>query len=393
MVFNRFYSELEQNNIKFLVNHNIKFTQVQSTDTGLRKSILDATRFMRDYFLENDIHDYSAQMQGKENKLFFKTCILTENGCYETSTSFYRPNTKKGDPRLWIYDLKNFSSANDIHVIFLYESVLYTVNITQINIEQCYQNPSNNPIKTIIQNIYFANSNSAKELLAKFHALSGQWIQAEVNADTGVGRTIESLIGINMNSDKTPDFKGIEIKSIRGKRITNRSVLFTQSPNWELSRFKSGREIVDKFGYINPAGYHTYQSTVKNLPNAQNLYLNVNNNLELLELKSILKGYEDVAVWQLLTLHQRLEVKHKETFWVTVDSILGNGNEYFMIKEIEHTYNPNIGQFDILLAQGLISLDMSLSRPSGHGDTYAFKINKQGRNLLFPESKIYKISP
>ena len=57
MVNMRPFNEFEQKNLKFLVNHNVKFTQVEVTATGLKKSILDSTVPMRAYFLENGIHN------------------------------------------------------------------------------------------------------------------------------------------------------------------------------------------------------------------------------------------------------------------------------------------------------------------------------------------------
>ena len=51
--------------------------------------------------------------------------------------------------------------------------------------------------------------------------------------------------------------------------------------------------------------------------------------------------------------------------------------------------NPNVGQFDVLLEQNLITVDLLLCRPSGNGDTYSFKIKKKGMPLLFPESLTY----
>lgn len=53
MVNMRPFNEFEQRNQKFLVNHNVKFTQVEVTATGLKKSILDSTAPMRAYFIEN----------------------------------------------------------------------------------------------------------------------------------------------------------------------------------------------------------------------------------------------------------------------------------------------------------------------------------------------------
>lgn len=52
MVNMRPFNEFEQRNQKFLVNHNVKFTQVEVTATGLKKSILDSTAPMRAYFIE-----------------------------------------------------------------------------------------------------------------------------------------------------------------------------------------------------------------------------------------------------------------------------------------------------------------------------------------------------
>ena len=68
-----------------------------------------------------------------------------------------------------------------------------------------------------------------------------------------------------------------------------------------------------------------------------------------------------------------------------------DGKEYFRCKQVEHTKNPNVGQFDVLLEQNQITPDLRLCRPSGNGDTYSFKIKKKGMSLLFPESVIYNV--
>ena len=210
-------------------------------------------------------------------------------------------------------------------------------------------------------------------------------------ADTGIGRTIESFLGISMNRDRTPDYKGIELKSHREKRSSKKNVLFTQTPDWDISALKSGREIVAKYGYLK-YGKRTYQNTVQcSSPNSQTLFLNVNQLMALLELQAQNVKVEDVAAWRLLNLHQRLTVKHHETFWIEVENAIHDNKEYFCYKQIEHTRNPNVGQFDVLLERDLITVDLLLCRPSGHGDTYSFKIKKKGMPLLFPESIIYAI--
>ena len=66
----------EEKNMAFMVNHNVEFTLVQLTATGLKKGIMDATAPMRSFFLEKSVHNYGDQLQGKEHKRFIKTVIL-----------------------------------------------------------------------------------------------------------------------------------------------------------------------------------------------------------------------------------------------------------------------------------------------------------------------------
>lgn len=392
MVNMRPFTAFEEKNLKFLVNHNVKFTQVEITPTGLGKGILDSTAPMRAYFMEEGVHNYEAQLQGQEHKVMRDAVILTETSRLLTRASFYRPTTKKGDPRMWIYKLGSYTEGNDIHVLFYFERKLCSINITRIDIAACYNSPIINPIKEILMEIYNRGNSVSEELLGKFRSVSGQWFESEVMADTGIGRTIETFLGISMNSDKTPDYKGIELKSHREKRSSKKNVLFTQTPDWDISALKSGREIVSKYGYLTDDGKRTYQNTVQCAPpNSQDLFLNVNQQKALLELQAQKSRVEDVAAWRLLKLHQRLSTKHHETFWIEVENTIHDNKEYFCYKQIEHTRNPSIGQFDILLEQNLITVDLLLCRPSGHGDTYSFKIKKKGMPLLFPESIIYTI--
>jgi len=100
----------------------------------------------------------------------------------------------------------------------------------------------------------------------------------------------------------------------------------------------------------------------------------------------------DVSVWTLLLLHNRLAEKHRETFWIDTQTRMRGGVEEFRILTIDHTKNPILPQFDVLLEQGKIILDLMLARPGKGGDTYSFKIDKKYRPLLFPERETYVIN-
>lgn len=408
MIHMRSFTPFEKRNMEYLVNHNVKFTQVQITATGLKKSILDATTPMRTYLKENNVHDYELQSKGQEHKVTIPTHILTSFESITTQTSFYRPETKDGDPRLWIYKLKEATEADDIHVIIaMNPRELYVINITKVDIVNCCETSIENPIRDLIHTLSQSADQVSEELLALLMEYQNQWIDTDLNADTAIGRQVESLLGIDMNDSPLPDYKGIELKSFRSQRPSIRKNLFCKVPDWDISNLKSGAEIVDKYGYMS-GGIKSYRNTLRcSAPNTQNLRLNMNYPDNLLEIeedeileKDQFKKVADVAVWRLQTLHHCLLTKHHETFWIEVDTRMGDcGQEQFMFNKIEHTRNPIVSQFDILLEQSMITVDLLLGRPKVDaitgkpkkgGDAVSFKIKKNAAGLLFPNSVIYK---
>ena len=401
------FTPFEKRNMEYLVNKNVKFTQVQITATGLKKSILDATTPMRTYFKENNVHDYALQNKGQDNKVIIKTYILTEYKEIETQTSLYRPETKDGDPRLWIYRLKETTEADDIHAIIApTPTSLFVINLTKVDIVKCCESSLVNPIQDLISVFYHSSNLISNELLTILRSYENQWIDTDLRADTAIGRQVEALLGIDMNASKLPDYKGIELKSFRSQRPSIKKNLFCKVPDWELSHLKSGAEIVDKYGYMS-GGIKSYRNTLYcKAPNSQNLRLNMNYPDDLLEIEedkiigeNQYKKIADVAVWRLQTLHECLLTKHHETFWIEVDTRIGDqGQEQFMFNKIEHTRNPIVSQFDILLEQSMITVDLLLGRPKVDletgkpkkgGDAVSFKIKKSAAGLLFPDSTIY----
>lgn len=78
MIHMRPYNAFESKNVRFLVDKQVEFTTIQITETGLKKSILDATAPVRAYLKEKNVHDYEIQLQGPEHKRIIDTFILTE---------------------------------------------------------------------------------------------------------------------------------------------------------------------------------------------------------------------------------------------------------------------------------------------------------------------------
>jgi hypothetical protein len=383
-------NEQESKNLAALNRAGCNSVLLFITETGLRKSILDATEPMRKLFADAGAHDFSIQAQGPDNKVVRKAFVLTDSDLKPVGVSMYRPITKKGDPRLWFYEFKQFASPDDVFAVFVYEKTIYTLNLTSSSIEQIITAGVVNPVTTFLRQITTTSSAISDELLQllKKIAKAGP-IKSECVGDTAIGRSIESALGIPINSSRNPDFKGIEIKSGRvpalgGKQ--NRATLFACVPDWDLSRLKSSKEILDRFGYWKNGEFQLNCTVKVARANPQGLQL------EVVEAKSLLREFyarhpiEESCIWRLDRLHQRLAEKHGETFWVKAESIAKNGVEWFQLKSVTHTSRPSMIQFDRMLSDSSITLDhLSNRTPSGgaHERGPLFKVERPRLGELF----------
>lgn len=389
-------TKVEIERIKLLTEKSVEVTLIEPTVTGLGKSIMDATGSVRSFFKDKNIHDYGLQNQGQESKVLINSYLITSDGLINSSASLYRPNTKKGDPRIWFKGLGAYSKANDILGIISYERDLYVVNVTQLDFESLINGLGNNPLKELVNEINSLSREVADELLNLLREISLRGaIPAMLKADTAIGRTLETLLGININSSKQPDYKGIELKAFRDKR-GNRKNLFAQVPDWSASKFKSSSEILNEFGYQRGDDFKLYCTVSAIVRNSQGLKLKLDNDVRQLVENSDKANIGDFVAWGLETLHKRLLEKHNETFWVATDTLMIDNKEHFIYKSVEHTKKPIVSQFDILLEQGIITLDHLIKR-TVVGKVVEkgplFKIKPNALNLLFPPSQSYNLLP
>lgn len=376
-------NELSFKNRKYLAQKGIDYGLLSITQTGLEKSIMDAVGSLRAYFKDHQYHDYSSQLQGTSYKVL-NPCYLvtTDNDAQNQKVSLYRPETKKGDPRIWIYGLKNCAQSGDEIALILDKGVLYVFNISVLDLSQ-------NQILNQIINDYEA---IAHELLERLEALSKKGaLKAIKQGDTAIGMTIEHALGISANSSPYPDYKGIELKSARLNKASNRTTLFAQVPEWSISTLKSSKEIVDKYGYPRENDLKLYCTLSTNKYNSQGLGFEVDFNNDLLN--EVHEQDGNVASWLGQTLRSKLLEKHRETFWIKADTQTNNGDEYFTLRSITHTKNPLASQFLLLMEQGIITMDHLIKRKDMTGKTTEkgplFKIKPQHLSLLFPEPMNY----
>ena len=215
----------EQRKIKLLTKNQVSLTLIEPTETGLKKSIMDATGSVRSFLKENQIHDYDLQGQGPENKVQINAIIYEDFKVTNSTASLYRPQTKKGDPRIWFSGLTKIANPNEVVAIIYFADSFHIFNLTQLNVEVLLNSNILNPLKELISEISGKATEIAFELLAMLRKVASSGpIKSMVAADTSVGRTLETALGIDINSSKQPDYKGIELKSFRSSRTNFRCV-------------------------------------------------------------------------------------------------------------------------------------------------------------------------
>jgi len=373
----------ESENATYLANHDIEFSFLLPTATGLGKSIMDATIPLREFFLRNQIHDYGKQEQGQKHKVSIPSQIIENGILHDCTASLYRPNTKKGDPRIWFSGLKRFVQPDSILAICVCEDQLFALLLSQKPFSKlCQLHPDFSTLLTRLSR-KIENNFVFNELLLKLKLIHQRgFIPATCSGDTAIGRTLETALGIPMNSSQSPDYKGIELKSKRSRSST-RKTLFAKVPDWRFSTLKSFREFLNDYGY-EANGLRRLNCTVSSLQkNRQGLQLEMDFNRMLLLENGRTK---EVLVWQMKTLQQKLAEKHKETFWVSAESRTKNGIEEFFFTQVEYTRQPRILKFPELLDFGMITIDHLIKQRgnSVHERGPLFKINKIGHHLLFP---------
>jgi MvaI/BcnI restriction endonuclease family protein len=366
------------------------------TATAMKKSIIDATHPVRNYLVANDVHDYAVQAQGQDAKSLKRTFFVYPDRLIETKTSMYRPPTKEGDPRIWFYDLKSYARAYNLLAVIAHGGIIYVINCSVQEIIKSLDS-GNNPLFAAINISETGLSNEALELLEMLKIVGQKgWIKSLREGDTGVGFTLETLLGIPANSKKAPDFKGVEIKSSRS--TSSNQSLFGKTPNWKESRLKSSFKILSERGRFSAKKnrYQLFHSIFAPKPNSYGLQLEVDFESDLLiQYCNVIGGRVDDVLWELETLKTALRNKHRQTFWVNSKSNKTADFEEFLYFEGTYTRGPNIDAFPLLLEAGDVFVDYTIKQtPTGGAKDqgYLFRMKKNRLHLLFGKPRIFKIA-
>lgn len=97
--------------VKQFIPNIADFAVIIPTETGLKKSIMDATLKVREFLKQNKIHDYEIQENGPDHKVVTKGKLVKEENAIDTDISMYKSNGR-GDCRIWFSGLTDFAEPN-----------------------------------------------------------------------------------------------------------------------------------------------------------------------------------------------------------------------------------------------------------------------------------------
>lgn len=147
------------------------------------------------------------------------------------------------------------------------------------------------------------------------------WIKSERRGSTGIGHTLEKLIGLPENNIASPDLGTIELKAHR-INSTSMITLFTFNRKvWKMKPLNA----IKKYGTPDKSGRLGLYFTMSRTPNSTGLFLHIEN--ETISVRHV--SGEIVAEWQLQALAERFVKKIPALILVSAFSEMRGEDEWF----------------------------------------------------------------
>jgi len=229
--------------------------------------------------------------------------------------------------------------------------------------------------------------NTIQEFINEFLKIKEQeWLKTHRSGPTGVGKTLEDLLGIVENNKGEPDFGEYELKSTR---INSKSMLtiFTKSPEPK----GSNSVLLNKFGYVvnGKKKLHITLDTQKfvDLPNKSNgLKINCFNNKIFIETKN---GIIKEIFWEKNILERIIKKKYlydNQLVYAKAKSRNLGKNEEFWYTEAYLVKGVNFQGIYSLIKKGILKIDIRIGTyPDGrtHDHGTGFRIMEKDQDKLF----------
>lgn len=217
------------------------------------------------------------------------------------------------------------------------------------------------------------------------------WITTHRSGPTGIGKTLEDLLGIPENNIDGPDFGDYELKSCR---LNSNSMLtiFTKTPQPK----GAANTLRMTFGYSSEA-YNNNEKVLHSTLSADRFVTiaDTGHSLKVVcnetKISIIAENGIEYAFWSRDQLKKAFEKKYKNKFVYAKARARGIGaSESFLFVEAYEVSGFNYEAFVDLLEQGKIYIDLRIGQYHGgvkNGQTHdhgtGFRIKETDQPLLF----------
>lgn len=233
------------------------------------------------------------------------------------------------------------------------------------------------------------------------------FVESNRSGDTGIGKTLEDLLGISENNIAGPDFDIYELKSGR-KDSSSMLTLFTKAPMPK----GANKALLEAFGYKQRTKRNSEQLQVTDYTTAQilekecsvrekELHVTVDSKsinsvglkLEIRDNKIYIDNNKNVvAFYEENTLQKAFEKKYNKLILVLASNKKEKGKEFFWFNEAYLLEGFSFERFSNLVKDGVIKLDLRIGHyangnPHDHGT--GFRVLPKDRPKCF--QKIVRI--
>jgi len=196
-------------------------------------------------------------------------------------------------------------------------------------------------------------------LLALFDDVSSRgYVRTLRQGPTGVGYTFETLLGIDENNFRGPDFEGIEIKCYRLSRGSSnvKKNLFLREPRW-IDDYSDMASRVRAYGYIDEDGRPAIYSAVTANLNCHGACLEVSAGEEKVYLS--FNGAR-VAEWTYRQLQERLDEKLTHAVFIGAKKRGAAAQEEFHYVMFKYCRHPSVESFTSLIESGQVIVELRM---------------------------------
>ncbi len=219
----------------------------------------------------------------------------------------------------------------------------------------------------------FVNVTTLQQKLQVINSMG--FVKTHRSGNTGIGKTLEDLMGIKENNFSSPDLGEIELKSAR-KSAKSMLTLFTKSP----SPKSANSVLLNRFGYVGKNNKKELHTTVKfgelnKIKDKNGFKIDINKNSGNIDL--VTANSEIVGSWDKTIIEKHFQ-KATKVLYVLAENKGSHEQELFWFNEAILLSEFSFERFIELIKSGKILIDIRIGQypngnPHDHGTGFRVK--------------------